>query len=97
MEIIYLKEKCLQTELDAQNYIKNALEDIQAQMKIKIERQQKVIQDFETQQILSFIEIERICLNNNELQQQVEYFRNENNKLKSVKFIKNLSLIKGKK
>ena len=59
--------------------------------------QEKVIQDFEIQQILSFIEIERICLNNNELQQQVEYFKDENNKLKSVRFIKNLSFIKKKR
>ena len=113
-EIKDLKEKCLQIEQDAQEYVKSALEEIQAQIKIKIERekadlmnqfarenearekifkcelenlyakQQKLVQDFEARHILYFIEIERLNLINNDLQEQIANFKEEINKLKSV-------------
>ena len=59
----------------------NELENLNA-------RQQKLIQDFEARHILYFIEIERLNLINNDLQEQIANFKEEINKLKSVIYMK---------
>ena len=49
-----------------------------------IDKQQNIIEEFETRQLLYFIEIERIYLVNHDLQEQIENYRIEVNKIKFV-------------
>ena len=84
-EIIDLKEKCLQAEHDAQNYINNALEDIQAQVKIKIEREKadlinQIVKERQEMDAKERISKQKII----EFEARIKFLMDENDKLNGL-------------
>ena len=84
-EIKDLKEKCLQIEQDAQEYVKSALEEIEAQIKIKIEREKADLMNQFARERLENEARERIFKQKiNELEARIAFLTDENEKLNGL-------------